>query len=133
MASGTEPLGWVLYDGACGFCAWWIPFWRSTIQRCGYEIAPLQCDWVRAKLGPSEPDLDRDILLLLRDGTLVRGADAYIFGMHRVWWSRPLGYLLALSWPRQMTWVFYRWFNRNRFIVSKACRLPPPSATSRSV
>lgn len=23
-----EPaFGWVLFDGACGFCSWWVPFW----------------------------------------------------------------------------------------------------------
>jgi predicted DCC family thiol-disulfide oxidoreductase YuxK len=28
-----EPrFGWVLYDGACGFCAWWVPFWGKTFE-----------------------------------------------------------------------------------------------------
>jgi hypothetical protein len=23
--------GWVLYDGACGFCSRWIPLWRPVL------------------------------------------------------------------------------------------------------
>jgi predicted DCC family thiol-disulfide oxidoreductase YuxK len=120
-----ETLGWVLYDAACGFCTWWIPFWRKTIQKAGYDIAPLQAAWVRAKTGLEGPSVNRDILLLMKDGTLVHGADAYIFGMKRVWWSSPLGHLMDLPGMKQLTWVFYRWFNRNRFFVSNVCRLSP--------
>lgn len=125
MPNDGEPLGWVLYDGACGFCTWWIPFWRATIQRAGYDIAPLQAPWVRDRTQLPEASVDRDILLLMRDGTLIHGADAYIFGMRHVWWSSPVGFLLGLPGFRQLTWMFYRWFNRNRFFVSKVCRLPP--------
>ena len=127
MEAENEPLGWVLYDAACGFCAWWIPFWRKTIQNAGYDIAPLQASWVRQNTGLSEASVNRDILLLMKDGTIVHGADAYIFGMKRVWWSSLVAHLLGLPGMRQLTWVFYRWFNRNRFFVSKVCRLPPAS------
>lgn len=118
-----HPRGWVLYDGACGFCTWWIPFWQRTIKRCGYDIAPLQTDWVREKLQLKDADLANDIRLLLNDGTLINGADAYIYGMKKVWWSFPFGLILGLPLFRQITWAFYKAFNRNRFLVSKVCRL----------
>ena len=117
--------GWVLYDGLCGFCAWWIPFWQKTIQRTGYDIAPLQTKWVREKLNLNEELLNKDIVLLFADGRRLVGADAYIFGMKTVWWSSPIGYLLSIPPFRQLTWLFYKLFNRNRFFVSKVCRLKP--------
>lgn len=120
-----HPLGWVLYDGACGFCTWWVPFWQRSINKCGYEITPLQTDWVKEKLKLNEADLANDIRLLLNDGTLISGADAYIYGMKKVWWGFPFGFILGLPLFRQMTWAFYKAFNRNRFLVSKACRLKP--------
>ena len=127
----SAPKGWVLYDGRCGFCTWWIPFWEKTINRARYQIAPLQAEWVRAKLKLEEPDLSKDIRLLLNDGTLINGADAYIYGMKQVWWSRPLGHLLGLPILRQLLRIFYRLFNRNRFLVSKVCRLAPLKEHSR--
>lgn len=128
--TADEPRGWVLYDAACGFCCWWIPFWRGTIRRAGYDVAPLQSAFARERTGRLGQDVNRDILLLLRDGTLIAGADAYIYGMRSVWWSSPVGFLLGLPGLRQVTWTFYRWFNRNRFFVSRVCRLPPEEGPS---
>lgn len=119
------PLGWVLYDGACGFCCWWIPFWKKTINKTGYDIAPLQAKWVREQLNLPGELLNRDIVLLKQDGTKLIGADAYIFGMKTVWWSSPVGYLLGLPGFKRLTWIFYKVFNRNRFFVSRVCRLNP--------
>lgn len=129
-APPAQPRGWVLYDAACGFCSWWIPFWRPTIRRAGFDVAPLQSAFARQRTGLSGNDENRDILLLLRDGTLIAGADAYIYGMRQVWWSRPAGFVFGLPGFRRIAWIFYRWFNRNRFFVSKICRLPPEDGTS---
>jgi uncharacterized protein YqjF (DUF2071 family)/predicted DCC family thiol-disulfide oxidoreductase YuxK len=123
--------GYVLYDGACGFCSWWIPFWQDTIRRTGYEIAALQEPWVQRALGLPQEQIASDIRLLMRDGTLWNGADAYLFGMRRVWWSAPVGWLLSMPGLRQLTWRFYRWFNRNRFAVSRMCRLDRVANTPR--
>lgn len=117
--------GWVLYDGACGFCTWWIPFWKKTINKTGYDIAPLQAKWVKEKLALDDEHLNKDIVLMFTNGTILIGADAYIFGMKTVWWSSPAGYLLSLPGFKQLTWAFYKIFNRNRFFVSKVCRLKP--------
>ncbi|MCX7877189.1 MAG: DUF393 domain-containing protein [Ignavibacteria bacterium] len=122
---GNLPKGWVLYDGYCGFCSWWIPFWKKTINKCGYEIAPLQEEWVRAELKTEDRLLNKDIILLFTDGSKLIGADAYIFGMKAVWWSKPLGFVLDFYPFGKITRMFYRLFNKNRFLVSKVCRLKP--------
>lgn len=117
------PKGWVLYDGLCGFCTWWIPFWRKTIQKTGYDTALVQSQWVKEKLPLKEAELNNDIRLLLNDGTLINGADAYLYGMKKVWWSSPVGWALGLPFFRQLTWACYKVFNRKRFLVSRVCRM----------
>ena len=83
----------------------------------------MQSKWVREKMNLPDELLNKDIVLLMQNGTKLVGADAYIFGMKRVWWSSPAGYLLSLPGFKQLTWLFYKIFNHNRFFVSKVCRL----------
>jgi uncharacterized protein YqjF (DUF2071 family)/predicted DCC family thiol-disulfide oxidoreductase YuxK len=121
----SQPKGWILYDGLCGFCSWWIPFWKKAIQKSGYEATAIQTDWVRKKLNLEESELNNDIRLLLNDDTLINGADAYIYGMKQIWWTSPFGWILGLPFFRQITWKFYKIFNRNRFLVSRICKFKP--------
>ena len=121
MTNGSTPppRDWVLYDAACGFCSWWVPFWKATLARRGFAIAPLQSDWVRERTRLAEKDLTRDILLLLADGTLIAGGEVYLHIMQRISWARPCAWAFRLPGLR---WVFeqvYRAFNRNRLAISK--------------
>jgi hypothetical protein len=86
----TAPAGWILYDESCGFCRRWVPFWESTLQKRGFEIAPRQADWVREKLAMSDAELLQDLRLLLANGELVSGADTYRYAMRRIWWAYPI-------------------------------------------
>lgn len=121
----SEPDGWILYDGACGVCGRWVPFWAPTLSRVRLGTAPLQSAWVRERLTLSDEELLADVTLLLRDGGVVRGADTYRFAMRRIWWARPL-YLLSIT-PglRALFDLGYRTFARHRYDVSRACRLEP--------
>jgi predicted DCC family thiol-disulfide oxidoreductase YuxK len=76
--------GWILYDGSCGFCSKWIPFWKNTLAKRGFKIAPLQTDWVRQKLQLSEDELLRDLRLLLANGEQLQGAEVYRYAMKRI-------------------------------------------------
>jgi len=60
--------GWVLYDGTCGFCSRWVPFWESTLKKRGFLIAPLQAGWVAGKFALTEQELASDFRLLLAKG-----------------------------------------------------------------
>src|SRR5262249_59556904 len=90
-----EPEGWVLYDGSCGVCARWVPFWAPTLLRLGLSVAPLQAPWVTERLALPPDAALRDIRLLLRDGRQLTGADVYRHVMRRLWWAYPF-YLLAV-------------------------------------
>ena len=118
-----QPLGWILYDDSCGFCRRWIPFWESALQRSGFSIAPLQADWVRAKLQLSESELLHDLRLLLADGSQIRGADVYRYATRRIWWAWPV-YLFSITPVLRNVFDWgYRTFAVNRFRVSSACGL----------
>jgi hypothetical protein len=93
------------------------------LRRRGFDIAPLQADWVREKLQLSEVELLRDLRLLLADGGQICGADVYRYAMRRIWWAWP-GYLFSIT-PglRSLFDWGYRTFAVNRFRVSSACGL----------
>ena len=125
-ASAVSPRGWVLFDDSCGFCSSWVRYWARTLHIHGFEIAPLQEDWVRTRLGsPAEEDLLLDLRLLLDDGRQIRGADAYRYVMRRIWWAYPL-YLVSILPPLRylFDWA-YRTFADNRYHFSRICPLPP--------
>jgi predicted DCC family thiol-disulfide oxidoreductase YuxK len=119
-----EPIGWVLYDDSCGVCRRWIPFWAGTLRRRGFDVAPLQSEWVIRRLNVRPEDLLYDLRLLLADGTEFKGADVYRYVMRRIWWAVPL-YLFSVT-PvlrRVFNWG-YRTFADNRYHLSRVCRLP---------
>lgn len=118
-----KPLGWILYDDSCGFCRRWIPFWEGALRRRGFDIAPLQADWVRERLRLTESELLRDLRLLLTDGSQICGADVYRFAMRRIWWAWP-AYLFSITPGLRNVFDWgYRTFAANRFRVSSACGL----------
>lgn len=125
-----QPLGWVLYDESCGFCQRWVPFWEGPLRRRGLEVAPLQADWVRARLQLDDIELMKEIRLLLPDGSHLAGAEVYRFAMRKIWWAWP-GYLFSIT-PglRHLFDWAYRKFAANRFRISSACRLPGAGARS---
>lgn len=123
----VSPLGWVLFDDSCGFCGRWVRYWARTLHAHGFEIAPLQADWVRKRLGaPPEENLLRDLRLLLDDGRQVHGADAYRYVMKRIWWAYPFYFLSIAPLLRHLFDWGYRTFADNRYHFSRACRLSPP-------
>ncbi len=118
--------GWVFYDGSCGFCSKWVMSWKKTLEKRGFEIVPLQSQWVGQKTGLREEQLLKDFQLLLTDNHLISGSQAYLFLMQKIWWAWPFAMLFRLPGLRWLFDKVYRSFNRNRFAISKACRLSPP-------
>lgn len=121
--SGRPVTGWILYDDSCGFCRRWAPFWEKALRKRGFGIAPLQADWVRAKLDVPDERLLDDLRLLLADGGHLAGAEVYRYAMRRIWWAWP-GYLFSVlpGCRRVFDWG-YRTFARHRYRISSVCRL----------
>ena len=126
MAMASNDIkGWVLYDGACGFCSRWVPFWQNTLEKRGFRIAPLQADWVAAKFNLTEDELASDFRLLLANGEKLAGAEVYRYLMRRIWWAKPFYLLSILPIFRQLFDAGYRAFADNRYRISRTCHLTP--------
>jgi predicted DCC family thiol-disulfide oxidoreductase YuxK len=123
-----EPrVGWVLYDGACGFCFRWVHLWEKVLERRGLALKDLQSAWADGSLGISRDRLLDDILLLTRDGSIQSGANAYLYVARRIWWAWPFFAIFSLPGFNWALWRGYKWFNRNRYHISHHCSLPPKS------
>jgi len=116
--------GWILYDGSCGFCSKWVPFWSSTLAKQGLGFAPLQAAWVKDRIDMPEEELLSDLRLLLDTGEVISGPEVYRHVMRHAWWLTPL-YLLSIipGLSHLFDWS-YRTFANHRYEVSAACRLP---------
>jgi predicted DCC family thiol-disulfide oxidoreductase YuxK len=101
-----------------------MPFWEMALRRRGFGIAPLQAEWVKARLGLPEAALLTDLRLLLADGSHLAGVAVYRYAMRRIGWAWPLYALSVLPGLRQLVDWGYRTFARNRHRVSDACGLP---------
>jgi predicted DCC family thiol-disulfide oxidoreductase YuxK len=123
----TAPAAWVLYDGACGFCSRWVPYWKDTLAKRNIGIAALQEPWVVERLGAkgvSTSNLLDDLRILVAStGDVIPGADAYRYAFRRIWWATPLWLLSVTPGLRHLFDRGYRAFAENRYRVSRACGL----------
>ena len=129
-----EVAGIVLYDGSCGFCAEWVPFWEGTLAKRGFRIAPLQEPWVTEAPGMQPERIAEDIRLYVpATREVVSGANVYRQVMQRIWWAYPLFLLTRIPGLRSLFDLAYRRFADNRHAFSKSCglhgRRPPGGGT----
>src|SRR5579862_7952790 len=117
--------GWILYDGRCGFCFRWVHLWQKVIERRGVAIKDLQSALADRTLQIPEENLLDDIQVLTREGKLESGADAYLYVSRKIRWAWPFYAVFRLPGFNWMLWRGYRWFNRNRYRISRHCPLPP--------
>ena len=97
----------------------------DRLGKVGIEVAPLQSAWVADTVKLPAGELVNDIRLILADGSILSGANVYIDLLKRMGWTRPLGVITGLPLIRSVTWACYRFLNRNRFVVSRVCKLEP--------
>jgi len=130
-AAATPRVGWVLYDGGCGFCFRWVHLWEKVIARRGFALKDLQSAWEDGSLKVSQQKFLDDILVLKRDGGTESGANAYLFVARKIWWAWPFYAIFRLPGFNWVFWKGYRWFNRNRFRISRHCPLPQQAKSGR--
>ncbi len=130
--SSADPArGWVLYDGQCGFCSRWLRFWQPTLAKHGFDSVALQEPWVTKRLQLPVDELLYDIRLLTREGDLASAAAVYLEVTRRIWWAWPFYAIFSLPGFNWLIHTWYRWFARNRYCVSHACRLDSNSRIPR--
>lgn len=124
QTTAAPSAGWILYDGGCGFCFRWVHFWQDVVERRGFALKALQTAAADGTLQtPSESLLD-DIRVLTSEGEVMSGADAYLYVTRRIWWAWPFYAIFSLPGFYWVLWRGYRWFNRNRYRISRHCEIP---------
>jgi len=124
--------GWILYDGECGFCFRWVHLWETVIKKRGFALKDLQSASVDGSLKIPPENLLNDLLILTPDGKLQTGADAYLFAARQIWWAWPFYAVFSLPGFHWILWQGYRWFNRNRYRISRHCPLPRQAHEGRT-
>lgn len=121
---GTDtPAGWIFFDNSCGFCRRGVKIWRSILERRGFLAVPLQDKLAWEKTGASEEELKREMYLVLADGSIHMGADAYRAAMSRIGWAWPVYLISLVPGFRQLFNAAYGIIARNRQKISRACNL----------
>jgi len=115
--------GWVLYDGTCPLCRRGARRLGGIVTKRGFRLRPLQLRWVQEVVARQSAPVADEMLLLLPDGRLLGGVDAYIHLAWRVWWASPFAALASIPGLHWLARKLYRWVAANRFGISRACGL----------
>lgn len=124
----TGCAGWVFYDADCPLCVAGVRRIGGLFARRGFAWEPLQGPDVALRLGASPAAMLDEMKLLLADGRVVGGADAWSELLRSVWWLSPLGWLMRLPGLHELCLAAYCCLARNRYCLGGACRrdsLPP--------
>lgn len=110
-----EPKGWVLFDGDCGFCLGIIHRMTPWIYRQGFDLAPLQEEWVQNRLQLSPNELLQEMRVLTSDDRVLGGADAWLHLLKQNKRTWPLYIVGHVPGIHLLLNVGYRWVARNRY------------------
>ena len=55
--SALPRVGWILYDGGCGFCFRWVHLWKKVVGRRGFALKDLQSAFDDGSLRISQENL----------------------------------------------------------------------------
>jgi predicted DCC family thiol-disulfide oxidoreductase YuxK len=134
MTAGASDL--VLFDGDCGLCQQ-VASWLAA--RHGDSVARWRPWQGEAALPPGVDveRLEREIVLVRRDGATVGGHRAFAVVLRRTPGWRAVGLLLALPGVEAIAgWVYRRVARHRRWVSQRiglaACALPAPSVSSRA-
>lgn len=118
----------VLYDGQCEICQAGVTWLKLLDRRGSTRPVPIE----EADLAALHPalaieDCLRELHVVRKDGSVLRGWTAVAWLARRSWYTWPLGALGSLPPFRWLGSLLYRWVAANRYLISKcrggACRV----------
>ncbi len=89
----TTEQHWVLWDGACDFCAWSVAQLRRRDKQGRFRIAPFQSAPQELLQRTTPNSLQRGVHVFTADGRVLRGGRAVLFIGEQLgygWLTRPL-------------------------------------------
>jgi alginate O-acetyltransferase complex protein AlgI len=118
--------GRVLYDGDCGLCTRLARRFRATLQRRGFQLAPLQSRDAAAVSGATEEQLLRELHVVAPpDRRVLRGADAILFVARSLPWLRPLCWIARAPGMMPLLRSGYRFVANHRHCADGVCAIDP--------
>ena len=124
--------GWVFFDGGCAFCQSLARRFRSTLERRGFGLAPLQDPRVAALLGVPPSVLLVEMRVLTADGQVLGGAQAVTFLAGKIWWAWPVHAAAKLPGMPRLLRAAYKWVADHRHCTSCAVGPSDENSDSRS-
>ncbi len=115
--------GWVLYDGACPFCIGLAERFGPMLRRRGFELAPLQTPWVRARLNLKPDEPLTEMKLLTPGGKVLGGVDSLLYIAGTVWWARAFVPIMRCPIILPLLRRLYAFIAARRYCIGGACRL----------
>lgn len=114
-------LGWVLYDAQCGMCVTLAGISRKRLASMGIGLLPAQTEWVREKHQLSSEEVQKQMYLVLKDGRVFVGAEAYRFCLKQKWFYYPVYLISVIPGLRQLfDWIYLK-IAANREKISLVC------------
>jgi len=130
----TEKTGHILlYDGDCPFCRSIVNRWRGTLEGRGFEIIPLQTEWVRRRLDLPKEELLSEMRVLTPDGRVIGGAAALVHVWSKIWWAWPLWLAAQVPGAKWLLGRAYRWVAERRMCLSGTCSLHAHPTSKRGL
>jgi hypothetical protein len=65
LGSARPRVGWMLYEGGCGFCFRWVHFWKPVLEPRGFAVKDLQSAYADGSLQISQETLLDDLRVLI--------------------------------------------------------------------
>ncbi len=129
---GRRATGWVFYDGGCEFCRSLARRFRSTLQKRGFGLAPLQDPRVAVVLGLAPSLLLQEMRVLTAEGQVLGGAQAVTFLAGKIWWAWPVHAAAKLPGMPPLLRAAYRWVANHRHCSSCTAGASGENSDSRS-
>ena len=123
--------GWVFFDGDCEVCQSLARRFRSTLEKRGFGLAPLQDPRVAALLALPASALLQEMRVLTPAGEVLGGAQAITFLAGKIWWAWPLHAVARVPGMQSLLRAGYRWFADHRH-CSRCAVVPVAENTSSS-
>jgi len=115
--------GWVFYDWECSVCQRFVKRFGALLKRNGFYTCPLQEEWVTPTTGLPREEMMLEMKLVLKNGEIFGGADAFFRMMRDIWWTRPAWWISRLPGMTGVSRAAYSWFARNRYCMGGSCSL----------
>jgi hypothetical protein len=115
--------GLVIYDGTCGMCTAAIGDHAAFFAGYGFAVTPIQTPGLVAAVGIDASVLLQAIHVITVEGCVFRGPEAFVAIASKIWWAKPLAWILRLPMIRHCFAWTYGHVAQRRKMISKVCGL----------